>query len=62
MAAKESKKTIKAYNRLAQTLLEFEALWYAAWVRSVDSAAATLQVRASHHVTGLVPLAVMLYL
>ena len=44
ISAKESKKTIKAYNRLAQTLLEFEGLMHAAWVKSVDSAVARMQV------------------
>ena len=54
MASKDSKKTIRAYNRLAQALLEFEALWHAAWVRSADAAAAALHapLLARHPKTG----------
>eukprot|EP00887_Chlorella_sp_A99_P001633 scaffold8.g1633.t1 len=42
MAAKDSKRPIRLYNRLAQALLEFEALWHAAWLRSVEAAKAQL--------------------
>jgi dynein heavy chain len=44
ISAKESKKTIKLYNRLAQTFLEFEGLMHAAWVRSADSAVELMHV------------------
>jgi dynein heavy chain, axonemal len=44
ISAKESKKTIKLYNRLAQTFLEFEGLLHAAWVKSAESAVALLHV------------------
>lgn len=43
MASKESKKIIKSYNRLAQTLLEFEALWNAAYLRSTEALQTQLQ-------------------
>ncbi|KAI3432720.1 hypothetical protein D9Q98_004263 [Chlorella vulgaris] len=43
LASKESKKAIRTYNRLCQALLEYEALWHAAWLRSVDAAKAQLQ-------------------
>lgn len=39
---KDSKKVIKAYNRTAVALMEFEALWQAAWVKGVDSAVGPL--------------------
>ena len=42
MAAKDSKKAIKLYNKLAQALLEYEALWHQAWLRSVENAKAQL--------------------
>lgn len=44
ISAKESKKTIKAYNRLAQTLLEFEGLMHAAWAKNADAVVAKMQV------------------
>ena len=43
MAARDSKRVIRTYNRLAQALLEFEGLWHQAWLRSVDNAKAQLQ-------------------
>ncbi|PSC73956.1 flagellar outer dynein arm heavy chain gamma [Micractinium conductrix] len=43
LAAKDSKRTIRTYNRLAQALIEFEALWHQAWLRGVDNAKAQLQ-------------------
>ena len=43
LAAKESKRGIRTYNRLAQTLMEFEAMWHRAWLHSVDEAKAQLQ-------------------
>ena len=54
MEAKESKKTIRTYNRLAQTLLEFERLWHTAWLRSVENSKAQLQATllAEHPQTG----------
>ena len=33
MAGKESKRVIRQYNRVAKTLVEFEALWHAAWLK-----------------------------
>jgi dynein heavy chain, axonemal len=54
MDAKESRKTIKAYNRLAQTLLEFEVLWHTAWAKGTDAILALLQgpVLVAHPTTG----------
>lgn len=54
MTAKESKKIIKSYNHLAQTLLEFQALWQAAWERGADAAVALMQnpVLVLHPTTG----------
>eukprot|EP00002_Diphylleia_rotans_P021973 TRINITY_DN428_c1_g1_i1.p1 TRINITY_DN428_c1_g1~~TRINITY_DN428_c1_g1_i1.p1 ORF type:complete len:4548 (+),score=958.95 TRINITY_DN428_c1_g1_i1:229-13872(+) len=43
MASKEAKKIIKVYNRVARALIEFETLWYLAWVKSVDAAKSALQ-------------------
>lgn len=43
MGSKESKRTVRLYNRLARALVEFEALWYATWVRSVEGAVQGLQ-------------------
>lgn len=49
MGTKESRRTIKTYNRLLRTLLEFEALWHQAWLMSAESVkaglSATLLVR-----------------
>lgn len=33
MGAKESRRTVKLYNRVAKALVEFEALWHAAWLK-----------------------------
>ena len=53
-ATKEFKRCVKTYNRVAAALVEFEALWHRAWVKSVDGArqglSATLLVR--HPETG----------
>lgn len=37
MGTKDSRRIIKTYNRVAKTLMEFEALWHQAWLMSVDS-------------------------
>ena len=42
MATKEAKRIVKTYNRVAAALVEFEALWHRAWVKSVDAARAGL--------------------
>ncbi len=42
MATKEAKRIVKTYNRVAAALVEFEALWHRAWVKSVDNARAGL--------------------
>jgi dynein heavy chain len=33
MGGRESKKVIRLYNRVAKALVEFEALWHAAWLK-----------------------------
>lgn len=33
MSSKESKRVIRLYNRVAKALVEFEALWHAAWLK-----------------------------
>lgn len=43
MGSKESKRTVRLYNRLARALVEFEALWYATWLRGIESAVQGLQ-------------------
>jgi dynein heavy chain len=43
LSTKESKKTIKLYNKVARTLIAFEYLWYEAWCSSVEAAKAGLQ-------------------
>ena len=49
LAATESKKVIRLFNRVARTLIEFETLWYKAWCNSIhaskDGLQATLLVR-----------------
>jgi dynein heavy chain len=42
MAAKESRKTIALYNRVARALVEYEVLWHASWLRRVHAAKAAL--------------------
>jgi dynein heavy chain len=43
LAGKDSKKHIRMYNRLAKTLIEFETLWYQAWVNSIETVKSGLQ-------------------
>eukprot|EP00756_Hemistasia_phaeocysticola_P037128 Hpha_TRINITY_DN16680_c2_g14::TRINITY_DN16680_c2_g14_i1::g.182401::m.182401/K10408/DNAH; dynein heavy chain, axonemal len=46
---KESKKIIRTYNKIARALIEFETVWYNAWVQSIEGMksglSATLLVR-----------------
>ena len=42
---KESRKVVKHYNKLAKTLIEFESVWYTAWVKSSDMARQGLRSR-----------------
>lgn len=42
-AGKDGKTTVKLYNRLAKTLIEFETVWYQAWVNSIDDAKSGLK-------------------
>jgi len=43
LAGKDSKKLIRMYNKMAKTLIEFETLWYQAWVGSIDAVKSGLQ-------------------
>ena len=43
LAGKDAKKLIRMYNKMAKTLVEFETLWYQAWVSSVEAAKSGLQ-------------------
>ena len=42
MAAKESRKIIALYNRVARALVEYEVMWHASWLRKVHAARAAL--------------------
>lgn len=42
LGTRESRKIIKTYNKVAQTLVAFEYLWHEAWRNSVDTAKAGL--------------------
>ncbi|GFR42148.1 hypothetical protein Agub_g3000 [Astrephomene gubernaculifera] len=42
LAAKESKKIIKTYNKVAKALIEFETLWHQAWIKSIEQCKAGL--------------------
>jgi len=43
LASKEAKKLIRMYNKMAKTLIEFETLWYQAWVNSIEAVKSGLQ-------------------
>ena len=43
LGSKDSKKIVRAYNKVARTLIAFEYLWYEAWCASVEEAKAGLQ-------------------
>jgi dynein heavy chain len=43
MGSKESKRVIRQYNRVAKALVEFEALWHAAWLKVKRAACGRLQ-------------------
>jgi dynein heavy chain len=49
LGGKDAKKIIRMYNKMAKTLVEFETLWYQAWVGSIENAknglTATLIIR-----------------
>ena len=49
LAANESKKIVRHFNRVAKTLIQFETMWYKAWCDSVEASKsgllATLLVR-----------------
>ena len=54
-SSREAKRIVKAYNKVARTLVAFEYLWYEAWCKSVDAAKAglraTLIIRHPQHNT-----------
>jgi len=43
LTGKDSKKLIRMYNKMAKTLVEFETLWYQAWVSSIETVKSGLQ-------------------
>lgn len=43
MDSKDSKRTIRTYNRLMLALMEFQGLWHHAWLQSVENSKAQLQ-------------------
>eukprot|EP00002_Diphylleia_rotans_P028875 TRINITY_DN5840_c0_g1_i3.p1 TRINITY_DN5840_c0_g1~~TRINITY_DN5840_c0_g1_i3.p1 ORF type:complete len:4482 (-),score=987.95 TRINITY_DN5840_c0_g1_i3:157-13602(-) len=43
MSAKEAKRIVKIYNKVARALIEFETLWHLAWSKSIDAAKTALQ-------------------
>eukprot|EP00462_Mataza_sp_D1_P017376 CAMPEP_0175163132 /NCGR_PEP_ID=MMETSP0087-20121206/25561_1 /TAXON_ID=136419 /ORGANISM="Unknown Unknown, Strain D1" /LENGTH=4572 /DNA_ID=CAMNT_0016451765 /DNA_START=103 /DNA_END=13822 /DNA_ORIENTATION=+ len=42
-SSKDSKRIIKLYNKVARVLIEFEKLWFSAWVRASDDAKRNLR-------------------
>lgn len=42
-ATKDTKKITRAFNKMAKTLVEFEIVWYQAWVTSIEAARSGLQ-------------------
>ena len=42
LAAKDSKRVVKQYNKLATVLVKFEALWHAAWLKRVEQSRTAL--------------------
>ena len=43
LQSKDARKIIRMFNKLAKTLVEFEMLWYHAWVGAVETAKSGLQ-------------------
>ena len=43
IGSKDGKSIVKLYNKLARTLIEFETVWYQAWVNAVDEAKSGLK-------------------
>jgi len=43
-ATSSTRNIVKLYNRLARTLIEFETVWYQAWINSIDEAKSGLRV------------------
>lgn len=42
---KETKNIVKRYNKLARTLIEFETIWYKAWLQTCEAAKKGLRAR-----------------
>ena len=42
-SSREAKRIVKAYNKVARTLVAFEFLWYEAWCKSIEAAKAGLR-------------------
>jgi len=43
LAGRDSRKLIRMYNKMAKTLMEFETLWYQAWVNNIEAVKSGLQ-------------------
>jgi dynein heavy chain len=43
LAGRDSRKLIRMYNKMAKTLIEFETLWYQAWVGNIEAVKSGLQ-------------------
>eukprot|EP00327_Prymnesium_parvum_P015479 CAMPEP_0113272674 /NCGR_PEP_ID=MMETSP0008_2-20120614/23450_1 /TAXON_ID=97485 /ORGANISM="Prymnesium parvum" /LENGTH=4484 /DNA_ID=CAMNT_0000122153 /DNA_START=48 /DNA_END=13502 /DNA_ORIENTATION=+ /assembly_acc=CAM_ASM_000153 len=41
--SKDGRKSVKVYNKIARTIVEFETLWHIAWVKGVETAKSGLQ-------------------
>lgn len=42
LAAKDSRRVIALYNRVARALVEYEIVWQASWLRTIETATAAL--------------------
>ena len=42
MAAKDSRRVVMLYNRVARALVEYEIVWQASWLRTIGAATAAL--------------------
>merc|ERR1719253_297930 len=40
---RDSRRTVRVYNKVARALFEFESVWHQSWMQSVESAKAGLQ-------------------
>lgn len=44
MAAKDSRRVVALYNRVARALVEYEIVWHASWLCSIEAATAALNI------------------